>query len=207
MCSRTLDLYLKFTDIRSPRTISVIPLISNRTLILMHLLPPPIPIRALHLILIIRLKLIQHRLRQSLSSQNMLLDPVRRHGADLVVHMRARGDGEDVVEFLERALFRFGQPEEDHEEGERVEGGVEPECTYRGENVSKGFVEARRWRWGGWIGLPCGFNALSMSGNVRDSTAAQKLLVATAQLIPTSRCERGKTSAEYVKGTGPSPGE
>lgn len=33
------------------------------------------------------------------------------------------------------------------------------------------------------------------------------LLVATAQDMPTSRWLRGKTSAEYVKGTGPSPGE
>ena len=120
----------------------------------MHLLPPPIPIRALHLILIIRLELIQHRLCQSLSSQNMLLDPVRRHGADLVVHMRARGDGEDVVEFLERALFRFGQPEEDHEEGQGVEARVESECTYRG--GGGGMLVRGVWRaagGGGVVGL------------------------------------------------------
>jgi len=46
-----------------------------------------------------------------------------------------------------------------------------------------------------------------MRGKVIDSTAAQKRHVATAHDMPTSRCDSGKTSAEYVKGTGPSPGE
>jgi hypothetical protein len=49
--------------------------------------------------------------------------------------------------------------------------------------------------------------AASMRGKVRERTAAQNRQVATAQDIPTSRWERGKTSAEYVNGTGPSPGE
>lgn len=44
-------------------------------------------------------------------------------------------------------------------------------------------------------------------GNVKPKTPAQKRHVATAHPIPTSLCESGKTSAEYVNGTGPSPGE
>lgn len=67
-------------------------------------------------------------------------------------------------------------------------------------------------------------NAESRRGNVIDRTDAQKRLVATAHdlqyhqenrrkkgdidpYIPISLCVKGNTSAEYVKGTGPSPGE
>lgn len=46
-----------------------------------------------------------------------------------------------------------------------------------------------------------------MRGKVKESAVAQKLLVATAHDMPISLCDNGKTSAEYVKGTGPSPGE
>ena len=43
--------------------------------------------------------------------------------------MRARRHGKDVVELLERALLRLGQPEEDHPEGGEVERGVEAKGT------------------------------------------------------------------------------
>ncbi len=49
--------------------------------------------------------------------------------------------------------------------------------------------------------------AASISGKKRVKTVAQNRHVATAQPIPTSRCDKGKTSAEYANGTGPSPGE
>lgn len=45
-----------------------------------------------------------------------------------------------------------------------------------------------------------------MLGKVRERIDAQKLLVATANDIPSSRCDSGKTSAAYVNGTGPIPG-
>lgn len=35
----------------------------------------------------------------------------------------ARRDAEDVVEFLQSPLLRFGQEEEDHEEGDNVQTG------------------------------------------------------------------------------------
>lgn len=35
--------------------------------------------------------------------------------------MAARRDAEDVVEFLQSPLLRFGQEEEDHEEGDDVQ--------------------------------------------------------------------------------------
>ena len=38
--------------------------------------------------------------------------------------------------------------------------------------------------------------AASWRGKVSETTVAQKLLVATAQDMPTSLCESGKTSAE-----------
>ena len=163
---------------------------SDRALILVNLMLTPV--RRIHLPVVISLKLVQHRLRQPLSSQDVLLDPIGSHRADLILHVRARRHGEDVVELLERALFGLGQPEEDHEEGEGVEGGVESECTYGKRRISTMRLTESK----DTVGLPCGFNALSMSGNVRDSTAAQKLLVATAHDMPTSRCESGKTSAE-----------
>lgn len=40
-----------------------------------------------------------------------------------------------------------------------------------------------------------------------ETSVARKLFVQTAQDVPTSRCERGKTSAEYVEATGLLPGE
>jgi hypothetical protein len=47
----------------------------------------------------------------------------------------------------------------------------------------------------------------SILGKVMDRIAAKPRQTVTAQLIPTSRCDSGNTSAEYAKGTGPSPTE
>ena len=47
------------------------------------------------------------------------------------MHMRARRDGEDVIEFLERPLFGLGNPEKDHDEGGDVEESVKTECALR----------------------------------------------------------------------------
>ena len=47
--------------------------------------------------------------------------------------MRAHRDREHVVELLQRALLRLGQPEEDHAGGEHVHRGVEAEGALRRE--------------------------------------------------------------------------
>lgn len=98
----------------------------------------------------------ERRARADLAAEDGGLDPPRQDGEALVLHEGARGDGEDVVEFLlwkrkcqyspkggksstsspqwgqktyQSALLRLGQPQEDHDEGTDVETGVESECT------------------------------------------------------------------------------
>ncbi|KXJ88072.1 hypothetical protein Micbo1qcDRAFT_178239 [Microdochium bolleyi] len=48
---------------------------------------------------------------------------------------------------------------------------------------------------------------LGSQGKPTDSAAAHTFVADTALLIPSSRCESAKTSAEYASGTGPIPGE
>lgn len=57
------------------------------------------------------------------------------------------------------------------------------------------------------LNAPCGLNARSSDGQVTDSTKLKNQVVAVANDIPIGRIYRGYASAEYVKGTGPSPGE
>ncbi len=54
---------------------------------------------------------------------------------------------------------------------------------------------------------PCGLNAFSKLGQVTLKTKLKNHVVAVASDIPRGRMYRGYASAEYVNGTGPSPGE
>lgn len=72
----------------------------------------------------ISVKLIQRRTRSVLVEKHPALEPPRQRGADLVTGKGAHGDGEDVVEFFEGALFGLGDPEEDHDESEDVHATV-----------------------------------------------------------------------------------
>lgn len=60
------------------------------------------------------IKFIQGLEIRMLLAQDMAAEEMRQDLEDLVVHMRRCGDGKDVVEFLEGALFRFGDPEINH---------------------------------------------------------------------------------------------
>lgn len=62
---------------------------------------------------------------ESLAAQHVLLEPIWRNLGDLVVLVRARGHGEDIVQFFEGSLFRLGEPQKDHDKGNRVQSGVE----------------------------------------------------------------------------------
>lgn len=54
---------------------------------------------------------------------------------------------------------------------------------------------------------PCGLNARTSGGHVKLSKKLNPQHVAVAKLMPTSLIYSGNASAEYVNGTGPSPGE
>jgi hypothetical protein len=54
---------------------------------------------------------------------------------------------------------------------------------------------------------PCGLNAFRRLGQVTLRTKLKNQVVAVARLIPKGRMYSGYASAEYVNGTGPSPGE
>lgn len=56
--------------------------------------------------------------------KDVALDEVGNGFGDLVIDEGAGGDGEDVVEFFEGALFGFRDEEEDHYKGDDVETAV-----------------------------------------------------------------------------------
>lgn len=78
-------------------------------------------------ILVREIKLVQRLQRSVPLEENPPLEPVGQGFRELVAHEDAGGDGEDVVELLEGALFGFREPEEDHDEGDDVETRVEAE--------------------------------------------------------------------------------
>lgn len=57
------------------------------------------------------------------------LDEVWKGLVDLVVHVRAGRDGEDVVQLFQGALFGLRDPEEYHDQGHYVSSRVEAEDT------------------------------------------------------------------------------
>lgn len=57
------------------------------------------------------------------------LDKVWKSLVDLVVHVRAGRDGEDIVQLLEGALFGLRNPKKDHYKGNKVSSRIEAEDT------------------------------------------------------------------------------
>jgi len=57
------------------------------------------------------IKLVQLR-ALDLLAEDVALDEPGQHSTGLVLHVGARGHGEDVVEFFEGALFGLGHPVE-----------------------------------------------------------------------------------------------
>lgn len=66
---------------------------------------------------LVALEVVQLGLGLALAQQQVPPRPPGQHLGQLERRVRARRDGEDVVELLERALFGFGEEEEDWEEG------------------------------------------------------------------------------------------
>lgn len=75
------------------------------------------------------LKVIQLLASSILLPQDIPLEPPRQRLRKLVIHVSPRRHAKDVVQLFERTLFRLGQPEEYHDEGEGVHACVKAECT------------------------------------------------------------------------------
>jgi hypothetical protein len=78
---------------------------------------------------LVRLELVQLGADGTLALEYKALDPPGHHLLELVVHMCAHGHCEDVVELLQAALFCLWEPEENHAEGDNVQGSVEAESA------------------------------------------------------------------------------
>lgn len=57
---------------------------------------------------VIRVELVQRRGWLVLAHEDVTVDPPRKHGTPLVLHVRSSWHGEDVIEFLEGALLGLG---------------------------------------------------------------------------------------------------
>jgi hypothetical protein len=68
-----------------------------------------------------RVKAVQRHKGRALLEEYPALDEVWKRFRELVLGVRACGDREDVVQFLQRALLRFRDEEEDHDECDDVE--------------------------------------------------------------------------------------
>ena len=59
----------------------------------------------------------------ALASEDPAIDPPWESLGELVVHVSAGWDGEDVVEFLKGSLLSLGDPEEDHNQRHDIRAG------------------------------------------------------------------------------------
>ena len=75
------------------------------------------------------IELVQRLQPGSLLEHHVALEPVRQRLGELIIHVRARRHGEDVIQLLERALLGLGHPEEDHDQRCHVQAGVEAESA------------------------------------------------------------------------------
>lgn len=80
-------------------------------------------------LLVLVLKVVEWLENGVLAEEDPSLNEVWEGLGELVVHVGASWDGEDVVQLLESALLGLWNPEEDHDEGDEVEAGVEAEGT------------------------------------------------------------------------------
>lgn len=93
-------------------------------------------IRSVHglnsvLVVCARLKFVQRLKDRILLHKNPAVEPPWESGEELVAHVGASWDCEDVIEFLKSALLGFRNPEEDHDECNDVGSCVEAEDTLR----------------------------------------------------------------------------
>ncbi len=73
------------------------------------------------------IKRVQRFKNRIFAHEHPAVDEIWERFGDLVVHMRARGHREDVVQLFQRALLGFWHPEEDHYQGDDVGPSVETE--------------------------------------------------------------------------------
>lgn len=147
-----------------------------------------------------------------LVSHHVSLEEVRQRLLDLVARMSRGGDGEHVVELLQRPLHRLRNKQKDHHESDQVQPSVEAERARRskhgqhprerdGEHAGPSQAGRHRPR----------HAHLSMSQRehcmqfrvIVQSGQSVDLLSLVRQMPPENSLS---PSAEYVNGTGPSPG-
>lgn len=76
------------------------------------------------------IEVVQRLQRRALVAHDVPLHEVRQGLGKLVAHVLARRHREDVVQLLEGALLRLGDPEEDHDQRGHVQAGVEAERAH-----------------------------------------------------------------------------
>lgn len=148
------------------------PTLSTFTVILVHLVDAVLFVGGV-------VECVERLENSTLTLEDPAVDPPWKSLGELVVHVGACWDGEDVVEFLECTLLGLGDPEEDHNERDNVRAGIEAEDSLQ--DVSILSCED------GTCILTVVPIAESMSGKNKVRTQAQNKQVATAQPIPTSR--------------------
>jgi hypothetical protein len=75
------------------------------------------------------IKVVQRLENSILALQDPVVEPPWESFGELVAHVRASWDSEDVVELFESALLRLRDPEEDHDQRDDVGSGIEAEYT------------------------------------------------------------------------------
>ena len=146
------------------------------------------------------LVLVQRRERLDLHAEHVFFDVVRER-LDLVRGVDVRRHGEHLVELLERERLRLGHEEQDEHEPDRVPRGVPPEGALCGEGAEEGREGDRDDEVAARESVSLCVEGLEGEGTYKNQrTAVEKDM-------PTARTLSGYASAEYVNGTGPSPGE
>lgn len=108
-----------------------------------------------------------------------------------------------MVEFFERKRLRLGHEEEDKDEADDVPAGIPTKGTLGRERIKETRERDRDYEVAGKI------EQVRKQINTRkcESTTYKNHKTDVESDIPMSRTCSGYASAEYVNGTGPSPGE
>ena len=136
------------------------------------------------------LEMVQRRQMSVLAAEDITLNPPWKPGTRLILDKCARRYSKDIVKLLKCPLFGLWQPQEDHDQGQDVETTGSLVNMARTDSAEMRKTYAKKPK------APVGVKADRIRGNEMDKTAAQNKQVETAQPIPTSRWDSGKTSAE-----------
>lgn len=159
-----------------------------------------VTLRGTHVVLL----LVKRSKLSALLEQNPALKPVWQRLGKLVFGEGAGGNSKHLVELLERLLLRFCAKFVSTL-GEF--SSIKKETMYNIPGTQKKIIiSATKLNPAYKPNAPTVPRRASKKGKLILNTEAQNRHVATAKPMPISRCDKGNTSAEYVKGTGPSPG-